>query len=130
MTLTEYQENYPSWFRKPNCGYSIPTEWEEIIYEALACIAYKSKRWQEVVDIKTKLLSEGKDIYQDYRWIVEYFENNPTNPYESFHIQQLKEKFGSLRFYWSMSKQDPEAWGFVDGIVTLAEGLASYMDTK
>jgi hypothetical protein len=123
--LKEFAEVYPEWFATPNCGYEIlPPEWERLVVIALGLIANKYHRWIEVGTIRDRLIAEGDFLLSKYDWIRKYFEENPVNPWIGFHINQLKEKFGGLRFYWSFSGTDKKAWSFIDGVTCFAECAA------
>lgn len=48
-------------------------------------------------------------------------------PNSSIHISQIKEKYGTLRFYYSTSKVPEDAQSVIDHIVREGEGASGYI---
>lgn len=99
-------------------GFCIGNGWTPLVEELIKYIHFKSKRWQEVVEIRKRLEDEEEDIVEGYPWIIEYFKNNPSDPFEYFEILQVKNKLGGLRFYFVGGTKE------VRGAVDFAEQLS------
>ena len=93
--------------------------WYEILRSLLHNIKQRLGRYQEVVRIKARVLEKGDEPPP---WIAEFFEKNEDS-LATFQIDQIKEKFGGLRFYWS-GVENLEDHAFIDGLEHLAESMS------
>jgi len=110
---------YGSLFPEGRLPLSVGPGWRDLVEDLLAVIYGKRKRWQDVVEIRESLLAEGEELTGRYGWVVDYFEENPTDPLEGFKVVQVKEKFGDLRFYVEGGE------GTFDGVIALAEMVSA-----
>ena len=107
----EFKRDFP--FLK--CDLCVGEDWHPILRVLCYHIRHHTGRWNEVVAIREKFLSKG---VEPLPWIVEYFEQNPTNPFVDFKVVQVKAKFGTLRFYVESSDD------YINGLIAMAESLA------
>ena len=61
--------------------------------------------------------------------------NTDRNKYPQVEAEQVKEKFGTLRFYYSIIpvegiKYTERQYGVIDGLIELAESLSAYVCEK
>lgn len=61
--------------------------------------------------------------------------NTDKNRYPQVEATQVKEKFGGLRFYYTVIPLDKEEsmeryWGIIDGLVSFAEDISNYICEK
>jgi hypothetical protein len=93
----EMETEYPKMFADPYGGFCVGAGWWQIIKSLCFCIQY----------------------YTD--WKNSQFENHGRGaPVKQVTVQQIKEKFGGLRFYYSGGDD------VVDGMIRMAESWASH----
>lgn len=112
-------KKYPELFKNESFHFGCDDGWFDILDCLLGIILHKLSRYQEVVDIKQKVISRGEEPLP---WIAEYFEKNKADPLPSFKILQLKEKFGGLRFYYDCNAFDDRRE--IAGAVSMAEQMS------
>jgi len=93
--------------------------WSALLKNLLNVINHRLKRYRDVVRIKADVIASGKEPLP---WIAEYFKKHDSDPLETFQIDQIKEKFGGLRFYWSGVKGEDAA--HIEGAIRVTEGLS------
>lgn len=113
-------EACPQMFNGDSFYFECGDGWADLLHSMAHFIAWKMKRWPEVVDIRDKMVERGEEIRP---WIVEYFEQKPTDPWEHFRVDQIKEKFGTLRFYVGGYPDTRDGWE-VTGMITFAEMIS------
>lgn len=119
--LEDLRKKYPELFKRgPSRGFECGDGWYNLLDNLLHVIQHKLRRFREVAEIREKVLSKGEEPLP---WIAEYFGKNPKDPLKSFQIDQIKEKFGGLRFYWNCKASSEETHA-VEGAVALAESLS------
>jgi len=99
--------------------------WYDLLANLLHVIKGELGRYREVIEIRESILSKGGD--PPLPWIAEYFEANPEDPLKGFTIQQVKEKFGGLRFYAQFGDRGSYKGGAVkacQGAIRLAENMS------
>lgn len=77
--------------------------------------------WYNILNCLLRAISVAikHDYYRDKK--IPYNDQIPVNPPEyNFQLRQVKEKFGTLRFYYSIDKLQEE----IRGMVTVAELLS------
>lgn len=97
-----------------------PKGWHPLVKDLLRNISHHLGRYQEVEVIRDKLLAEGKEITGLYDWINKVLEY-PEDPMLSFGIDQVKSKFGGLRFYY----HGGDEW--IRGAVAMVESISYTM---
>jgi hypothetical protein len=130
-SLSILPEKYPNLFRNPSSRVDsnglVPVfmacddGWFDILDSLLNVINWRLSRWEEVASIKKKLEDKGEPVGE---WIFKYFASHPNNPLDTFQVDQIKEKFGGLRFYYS-GLEEYSGREYIDGAVMMAESLSS-----
>lgn len=112
----------PGWFDRKDSqaslmcfGFSVGDGWYDIIKTILSMAKSEQKHWDQNVKYAKKWESEGT-LIPEYKKYLDPEAKNPFAP-GNFSVQQVKEKFGTLRFYYDGGD---EAFG---GAVTMAESL-------
>lgn len=96
--------------------------WFDILDCLLSIIDRSLSRYQEVIEIQKTWIKQGEADSASAAWVKEYFAKNKADPMPSFQIHTIKEKFGSLRFYWDCDDFDERAE--ILGAVSMAERLS------
>lgn len=94
--------------------------WYNILDTLLTCIKAQLASWQATADAKEVIVAAGQPVPL---WIVTYFKENPDDPAETFTVDQVKEKFGGLRFYYSGVESIRLSSG-INGAISVAEMLS------
>jgi hypothetical protein len=131
--LEELPKKYPELFQndhynskrskdeEPSYYFECGEGWSNLLDNLLAYIKHSLGRYREVVEIRQRFLDKGEEPLP---WVAKYFEKNPVDPLDHFSIDQIKEKFGGLRFYISFGEASGEAVDRCDGAISLAEMLS------
>lgn len=110
----------PDMFRE-NFRFQCGDGWRGIIEAVIRFASSRSKRWERKLKTKKRVEDEGTfDPTGAHSWIVDYFEENPEDPWKGFEFTQIKEKFGGLRVYTNFIPS-PE----LRGAISVAE-ITSY----
>lgn len=130
--LVDIETKYPRLFRNPPFGlerelsrdgtfpWRCGDGWFTILNSLCCILDWRLGQWERKEELKTSLLAKGEDLPE---WLIIYFNENPNNPFDTFHFDQVKEKFGTLRVYFDGIPNGPTR-DFVDGAVRLAESLS------
>ena len=121
-SLRDLPKKYPELFKGEDYHFECSDGWYHLLDTLLGHIKHALGRHREVQGIKQSLLDKGEDLAK-YQWIEDYFKENPEDPLKTFSLDQIKEKFGGLRFYWSCDISSPEVTA-VSGAISLAESLS------
>ncbi len=109
----------PAWFRRDspleslmNYGFTCGDGWFFLVRNILMYAKAEHDRWI--------LAKESFDKDGDSSWGKKLLEAYPTNPFAApeFEVQQVKEKFSSLRFYYVGGT--PEFRGFVTAMESIS----------
>lgn len=101
---------------EPSFYFSVDDGWFKILDILMDFISSKAGRWKECRDMREQMLEEGKDVPA---WLREYMDENPEDPWANFTVDQVKEKFGGLRFYVSCCPSSE-----VFGAINMTEALS------
>jgi hypothetical protein len=119
--LDELPMLFPDLFKDKDFHFECGDGWYRLLSSLLGLINRELSRHQEVISIKDGVISRGEEPLP---WIAKYLEKNPVNPLEKFSVQQIKEKFGGLRFYVSFGGLRSDAIQRCEGAISLAEQLS------
>lgn len=94
----------PKWFIRDNLrvslmgfGFEVGNGWYNLLECLLKMAKWNQTHWDDNKNWALKQQAEGK-VHEVYK---KYLEPNAVNPFDGFHVSQVKEKFGQLRFYYS-----------------------------
>ena len=112
-----------SWKNSSVIHFTCGDGWYYILDSLLLNINHKLSRWREVCEIKQRMVARGEPVAE---WISKFFEENKTDPLSVFRVDQVKEKFGGLRFYWDIDRElvSNESCAEITGAVGVAESMS------
>ena len=103
------KEGNPSFYFE--CG----DGWFDLIDCLLAEIHNCYQQWEHYANTRNKALAAGKEIPE---YAQKYLEEKPKNPLADFQVEQVKEKFGGLRFYTTYGNDQ------IHGAISFAEEMS------
>lgn len=112
---------YPHLFPKhretgePTFYFECGDGWFDLIDCLLAEIDHYYQQWEHYAQARDKALAEGKEIPE---YAQRYLKEKPENPLANFQVEQVKEKFGGLRFYTTYANDE------IHGAISFAETLS------
>lgn len=97
MTITEWQEKHPELFAEHNCGFGCDEGWFKLVGSILGYVVNKQKPYLKLNVPMGSATYAQSDV-----------------PFYHFKVEQIKEKFGGLRFYYHIEKNVDHDWNKFD----------------
>lgn len=103
-------------------GFECGDGWFQLLYQACSLVEGHIKHIKENNEFRLKMKAEiesGKDVHEN--WKKEYAENGLDPKHvPQFVASQVKEKFGTLRFYYQGGDE------YISGVINSAESTSCY----